>query len=110
MMKIQNNGINFVKMQALGNDFVIVEDSEIKKWKHTQNPDQLKFWSISNLAKKICDRHFGIGGDGLILVNPISSLQNVDTTWKIFNSDGFSFFHLPFKKKFSKLTKHKTQI
>ena len=70
--------IKFTKMQGLGNDFVIVDNSEIEK-------NNLK---PSELAKKICDRNFGIGGDGLIIVNPSDLKGNTDVSWRIFNSDG----------------------
>lgn len=48
--------MNFYKMQGAGNDFVFIEDfnNEIK--------DECA------LAKKLCDRHFGIGADGLVIV------------------------------------------
>lgn len=70
--------IKFTKMQGLGNDFVIVENSEIEN-------NNLK---PAELAKKICDRNFGIGGDGLIIVNPSDLKGDTDTSWRIFNSDG----------------------
>ncbi len=70
--------IQFTKMQGLGNDFILVEYSEIKK--HNLN--------YSELAVKICDRNFGIGGDGLIIVNPDDMKSNADTCWRIINSDG----------------------
>ncbi len=55
--------INFTKMVGLGNDFVVIEDLE----KKITNP--------SLLAKKICDRRFGIGGDGLILLRKTEQSQ-----------------------------------
>ncbi len=72
------NSINFTKMQGIGNDFVIVEGCEVKK----HNLD------YSELAIKMCDRNFGIGADGLIIVNPPEINANTDTSWRIFNSDG----------------------
>jgi diaminopimelate epimerase len=42
---------------------------------------------MSDLAKKLCDRHFGIGADGLIIPNT-SSQKNCDISWFFYNSDG----------------------
>ena len=68
--------INFVKMHGLGNDFILIDclskplgDSSF----------------LSYLAKKLCNRNFGIGADGLILISPSS---NADLKMRIFNSDG----------------------
>ncbi|MCK4224053.1 MAG: diaminopimelate epimerase [candidate division Zixibacteria bacterium] len=52
--------IKFTKMQALGNDYIYVDCFKQKLAKAT----------LPHLAKKICDRHFGVGADGLILVAP----------------------------------------
>lgn len=49
--------MNFTKLQGAGNDFVLVETS-----------DTQRDWS--RVARAICDRHFGVGGDGLLLVLP----------------------------------------
>ena len=68
--------INFTKMQGLGNDFVILDYEEYKKANLT--PDKL--------ALKLCDRHFGIGADGLIIVNPHT--KETDIGWIFYNSDG----------------------
>ena len=54
--------IKFTKMNGLGNDFVILDYEEYKNTK----------FSPDNLAKKLCNRNFGIGADGLIIVNPNS--------------------------------------
>jgi len=68
--------INVTKMQGTGNDFVIVDYSEYQK---TNMP-------MSKLAKKICDRHFGIGADGMII--PKENVKNADIGWYFYNSDG----------------------
>lgn len=68
--------INFTKMQGLGNDFVILDYNEYKKSGKT--PDELAF--------TLCNRHFGIGADGLIIVNP--NTKDADIGWIFYNSDG----------------------
>ena len=68
--------INFTKMQGLGNDFVILDYEEYKKTNKTPQ----------ELALKLCDRHFGIGADGLIIVNP--DAKNTDIGWIFYNNDG----------------------
>lgn len=69
--------INFTKMQGLGNDFILIEDQYL--------PINIDY---ATLAKKLCDRHFGIGADGLIIINPKNSISDADSSWRIFNSDG----------------------
>jgi len=70
--------IPFVKMEGIGNDFVILDDrqGEIKD-----------YISYPELSKKLCSRHFGIGADGIILIlNPDSA--DFDIKYRIYNSDG----------------------
>ncbi len=67
--------INFSKMVASGNDFVVIEDS------HKVTKSQ----SHRTLIRKICDRKFGIGADGLLVLEK-SRIANV--RMRIFNSDG----------------------
>jgi len=64
--------IPFVKTQALGNDFILVEQSSKVPADH------------SELARRICDRYFGIGADGLILWQAAGDSFTV----RIFNRDG----------------------
>lgn len=68
--------INFTKMQGLGNDFVVLNYEEYKKTNKTPQ----------ELALKLCDRHFGIGADGLIIVNP--DTKDTDIGWIFYNNDG----------------------
>ena len=65
--------IKFTKMEGLGNDYVYVDCTK-------QNLE-----NASNLAKIISDRHFGVGSDGLIL---IESSKKADFRMQMFNSDG----------------------
>ena len=68
--------IKITKMQGCGNDFVILDYSEFKK----TNMD------MSELAKKLCDRNFGVGADGLIIPN--TNCEDADIGWFFYNSDG----------------------
>ncbi|MBE7705551.1 MAG: diaminopimelate epimerase [Cyanobacteria bacterium SIG29] len=68
--------INFTKMQGLGNDFIVLDFEEYKKT--NKNPEEL--------AIKLCDRHFGIGADGLMIVNP--NTTQTDIGWFFYNNDG----------------------
>lgn len=69
-------GIRFTKMQGCGNDFVIVDYEEFQK-------SSLK---MDKFAEKICDRHFGVGADGLIIPN--TNVKDADIGWFFYNSDG----------------------
>jgi len=64
--------MKFSKLQATGNDFILI-DARTREGE----------WS--KLARDMCDRHFGVGADGLILVQDSTS---ADLKMRIFNSDG----------------------
>ncbi len=66
--------ISFTKMQGTGNDYIFVD----------MTTNFYKF-EPSELAKKISDRHFGVGSDGLILVH---NSKEADFKMRIFNADG----------------------
>jgi len=67
--------MRFTKMHGLGNDFVMVDAFE----------EKLDEATLPERARELCDRHFGIGADGLILVLP-SRVANF--RMRIFNPDG----------------------
>ncbi|MEE0495963.1 MAG: diaminopimelate epimerase [Cyanobacteriota bacterium] len=69
--------IKITKMQGCGNDFVILDYSEYEK----------TGLSMSDLAKKLCDRHFGIGADGMIIPDTKQNGET-DIAWSFYNSDG----------------------
>lgn len=66
----------FTKMEGLGNDFILLDD---------RNQTIEKKFSAGNLAVKLCNRRFGIGGDGLII---LSDSLSCDLKFRIFNPDG----------------------
>ena len=64
--------MNFTKMQGAGNDFILVEADETRHdW--------------SSRAVTMCDRHFGIGSDGLLLLLPS---DKADFKMRMFDPDG----------------------
>ncbi|MFW6035551.1 MAG: diaminopimelate epimerase [Halothermotrichaceae bacterium] len=69
--------IDFTKMHGAGNDFIMVNGFK----------DDLANYDYSKIASKLCNRHFAIGADGLIIVLPAESRSN-DFKMRIFNSDG----------------------
>ncbi len=67
----------FTKMHGCGNDYVYVDGAR-------ENIPQDK---KSDLARKVSDRHFGIGSDGLIFINPVSD-PSIDFEMEMYNADG----------------------
>lgn len=67
--------LNFFKYQGAGNDFIIID-------KYTTN---YLIDETSSFIKKLCNRKFGIGADGIIF---IEKDKDVDFKMKYFNSDG----------------------
>jgi diaminopimelate epimerase len=67
--------LEFTKMNGAGNDFVLIDN---RAQKHRVSPEQVV---------RICDRHRGVGADGLILLMPSKS-GKADWAWEFYNSDG----------------------
>lgn len=65
--------MKFTKMQGIGNDYIYINCFEEK----VQNP--------SELSVKLSERHFGIGSDGIILIEPS---EKGDCRMDIYNADG----------------------
>ncbi|MBI1859806.1 MAG: diaminopimelate epimerase [Deltaproteobacteria bacterium] len=68
--------LQFVKMEGCGNDFLMI--------------DSIRGRSINDLNKaqvtQICDRHLGVGADGLVLLH--EGGEGVTARWKFYNADG----------------------
>ena len=69
--------IRITKMHGCGNDFVFMDYEEFIKTGKT----------LGELSKRLCDRHFGIGADGLIIPVPYNG-DDADIEWRYYNSDG----------------------
>lgn len=67
--------IRFTKMQGCGNDYVYINGFE-EKIPQEKKPELVRFAS---------DRHFGIGGDGVIFINPS---DEADFEMEMYNADG----------------------
>ncbi len=65
----------FTKMHGLGNDYIFVDGFK-------QN---IEGYNLAELARLLSDRHFGVGGDGLVLILPSEA---ADFQMRIFNADG----------------------
>lgn len=68
--------IKITKMHGCGNDFVIIDYHEFEK----------TGMKADELAVKLCDRHFGVGADGIII--PKTDTKDTDLGWDFYNSDG----------------------
>jgi diaminopimelate epimerase len=67
--------VKFVKMQGIGNDFVVVNGFE----------EAIPEEQLPEISRRLNDRKFGVGGDGLILVLPS---KVADFRMRMFNPDG----------------------
>ena len=75
--------VDFSKYEGLGNDFILIDDRD--KTEPSLSPEE---------SKVLCDRNFGIGGDGVIFAlqpppsSPTDDDINYDFSMRIYNSDG----------------------
>ncbi len=65
----------FAKLHGLGNDYIYLNAFT----------EQIEEYDLAELARILSDRHFGVGGDGIILIMPS---ETADFRMRIFNSDG----------------------
>jgi diaminopimelate epimerase len=71
------NELKFHKMEGAGNDFVVIDNRNYK----------FSLDQIIRFTPKLCDRKFGIGADGLLVLQP-SERKDVDYTMIYRNADG----------------------
>lgn len=67
--------MKFTKMHGCGNDYIYVDGSR----------EQIEEAKKPEIVKRLSDRHFGIGGDGVIFINPS---QEADFEMEMYNMDG----------------------
>jgi diaminopimelate epimerase len=70
-----NRKIPFFKMHGSGNDFILIDNRR----------DILKRKNLKDVAISICNRHYSVGADGLIVIVPS---RKFDFKWRFFNADG----------------------
>jgi len=73
----------FEKIHGLGNDFVVVNVSHLQEASSNLSQDYEQA-----LTRKVCDRHFGIGADGLIIIDAPKQSSEAVRSWRYYNSDG----------------------
>ena len=67
--------MKFTKMHGCGNDYIYVDGSK----------EHISVQQKPEIARKLSDRHFGIGGDGVIFINPS---EEADFEMEMYNADG----------------------
>lgn len=65
--------MHYVKSHGLGNDYIVID------------PARVPFAMTAEAVRLICDRHYGVGSDGILLVQPA---KGADFGVRIFNPDG----------------------
>jgi diaminopimelate epimerase len=66
----------FTKFHGLGNDYLVIETEQL-----------VRVDDLGEFARRICNRHYGAGGDGIAIVGK-SETDAADFTCRIFNPDG----------------------
>lgn len=72
--------IRFEKWHGAGNDFVVIWDGD--------GSVQRSQLASSDRVARLCDRHFGVGADGLILVQRVNDTPTLAFRMRYFNADG----------------------
>ena len=62
-------------MQGSGNDFILIDNRR----------GVLKGKKLRDIATAVCDRHYSVGADGLIVIVPS---KKADFKWRVFNAEG----------------------
>ena len=68
--------MKFTKIHSLGNDFLVIDQKEIS---HISD--------LSSFAQNICERHTGVGADGLLFIS-VKDKAKGQVSFRIFNADG----------------------
>ena len=72
-MRSEKQKLNFVKMQGTGNDYIYIDCR------------RTAIYNMESIAVNLSDRHFGVGGDGVVF---ICDSDKADAKMLMFNSDG----------------------
>lgn len=66
----------FIKFHGFGNDYIVIESKDVAD-----------IANLGEFARRICDRHYGAGADGIALASPAEE-RGADFNVRIFNPDG----------------------
>ncbi len=69
--------MRFIKFHGYGNDYLVFEAAEL-----------VDIASPGEFARRVCERHFGAGGDGIAVVGRLAKDEEADFSLRIFNPDG----------------------
>ncbi|MCJ8277915.1 MAG: diaminopimelate epimerase, partial [Bdellovibrionales bacterium] len=70
--------LSFHKLVGAGNDFIFVQEKDLAQVE-----------DYSDLAVQLCDRHFGIGADGFVIIKNTETLDShTSFEWDFYNNDG----------------------
>ena len=68
--------LQFTKFHGLGNDYLVIEAEQVSE-----------VIDLGDFARRICNRHYGAGGDGIAIIGKLNS-DEADFSCRIFNPDG----------------------
>ena len=72
--------MNFVKFHGYGNDYIVCEAGELARFAAEAD--------VPEFVRRVCDRHYGVGGDGVATLEPAEQGGAADFILRIFNPDG----------------------
>jgi diaminopimelate epimerase len=73
---------SFIKFHGFGNDYIVIEQKNLNQIAPSAEASKL-----GEFARRICNRHYGAGADGIAVISP-AEVQGADFHVRIFNPDG----------------------
>jgi diaminopimelate epimerase len=81
--------MRFVKFHGYGNDYLVFEAAELRGVGLSDGFERLGAGEpFPEFVRRVCDRHFGAGSDGVAVVEPLGEAAEADFRLRIFNPDG----------------------
>jgi diaminopimelate epimerase len=81
--------MRFVKFQGYGNDYLVFEAAQLKSVGLSEGFERMGADEpFVEFVRRVCDRHFGAGSDGVAVVGPLGEGEEGDFRLRIFNPDG----------------------
>jgi len=81
--------MNFTKFHGYGNDYLVFEAAELKDVGLSPGFERIGAGEpFFEFVRRVCDRHFGAGSDGVAVVEPLGEGEEGDFRLRIFNPDG----------------------